>query len=78
MPPLDAYKVRPPFYDRVSTSTNQEARYQFFGWDNLTTFEVEAIANTKVYLETVLKVPIPESLLDREILKFLQANYFNM
>ncbi len=43
MPPLEAYKLHTAAMDVVSTETNTQARYFFYGWNNLTQFEIKAI-----------------------------------
>jgi hypothetical protein len=40
MPPLIAYKVKPPKYDLVNIEGDDNKRAVFFGWNNLTEYEL--------------------------------------
>jgi len=55
-----------------------QARFVFYGWNNLTEFEEQNIAKTKQFLIEKLNCQIPEEFNDREILKFAQAYDFNV
>jgi hypothetical protein len=78
MPPLEAYKLHKPAMDLVSTETNTQIRYFFYGWNNLTEFEKKAIEDVKVYLKVNFHKDVPEGFSDRELLKFVQANFFDL
>lgn len=39
MPPLIAYKVKPPKYDQVNIQGDDQKRLVFFGWNNITEYE---------------------------------------
>lgn len=75
--PLEAYRFRHPDSYRFSTKENMTGRLFFYGWNNLSQFEIDQIAAIKDYLETI-KVVIPEHFHDRELLKFVQANFFDL
>ena len=78
MPPLEAYKLHTPAMDVVSTETNTQARYFFYGWNNLTSFEKKALQDVKDYLKIQFNKEVPEGFSDRELLKFVQANFFDL
>lgn len=78
MPPLEAYKLHTAAMDIVSTETNTQVRYFFYGWNNLTEFEKKALEDIKEHLRTNYKTEIPEGFSDRELLKFVQANFFDL
>lgn len=71
MPPLEAYKLHTPVMDITSTETKTQARYFFYGWNNLTEFEKKALDDIKQYLKNNYKTEIPEGFSDRELLKFV-------
>ncbi len=77
MPPLAAYKFRHPDSHNVSTKQNIASRTFFYGWNNLSDFETEQIAAIKAHMHSIL-VEIPKNFDDRELLKFVQANHFDL
>jgi len=56
MPPLEAYRFRPPSSLFVNTKEKQTVRLYFYGWNNITDFEIQQIAEIKKNLIEVLKV----------------------
>jgi hypothetical protein len=41
LPPPEAYLVRPPRSERVNTLDNNNYRIFFYGWNNVTDYEIE-------------------------------------
>ena len=58
----------------IKTKSN---RVIFFGWNNLSEFELTNLQKVKDYVEKELHFKIPEYFDDREQLKFVQAYEFN-
>ena len=75
MPPLEAYKFRPPTSVLVNSKDKPVARLFFYGWDNITEFELEQLEKIKVYLKEK-KIEIPPGFSDRELLKFVQSENY--
>ena len=73
LPPLEAYMIRPANYERASTEKDTDNRKIYYGWNNLSQFEINQIEAIKVHMRDVLKIPSPPRFDDREWLKFLQA-----
>lgn len=69
--------MKPPRFDRVNTAGNNNYRIVFYGWDNLTEFEREQIQLGKDRL-AANNIILPENYSDRDLLKFLQANAWNL
>ena len=76
MPPLEAYFILPPGYDRACSKEKMNHRISFYGWNNLSDFEVDSMEKTKDVL--FKKRAYPQGFNDRELLKFVQAAYFNV
>jgi hypothetical protein len=57
---------------------NKKNRVYFYGWNNLTEFEKKNIQDFKIYLTDVLKLKIPIDFSDRDLLKFLHADSYNL
>lgn len=75
MPPLEAYKIVPKHLELGgNTKENLQQRKVFFGWNNLTPFEVEQIQECRRLVSEKYSGEIPARFMnDREILKFLQC-----
>ncbi len=78
MPPLLAYKVKPPKHDLVNIEGDDNKRAVFFGWNNITEYELKGIENIKKWLKQNKGIDVPTGFDDRNLLKFVQANFFNM
>lgn len=80
MPPLIAYKTLPAGLERGGNTKEQtQNRKVFFGWNNLTQFEKEQIAECKRMVSEKYSGEIPSRFQnDREILKFCQCQFFNL
>lgn len=78
MPPLIAYKVKPPKCDLVNIEGDDNKRAVFFGWNNITEYELQGIQNIKQWLRENKNIEVPPGFDDRNLLKFIQANFFNM
>lgn len=76
MPPLMAYRCRPVGWDRVNKAGDDNTRKVYFGWNNITQYERDGIANVTAWLLKEKKVVVPEGFGDRNMLKFCQANFF--
>lgn len=76
MPPLILYKVKPPKWDLVNVEGDDNRRAVFFGWNNITEHEIRGVDNVKRWLKVNKGIDIPEGFDDRNILKFVQANFF--
>jgi hypothetical protein len=50
----------------------------FFGWNNITEHELQAIENIKKWLKQNKNINIPGGFDDRNLLKFIQANFFDL
>jgi len=59
MPPLIAYKVKPPKYDLVNIEGDNNKRAVFYGWNNLTDYELAAIYDIKNWLKQNKGIDVP-------------------
>jgi hypothetical protein len=50
MPPLEAYKFRPPTSTLVNSKEKPVSRLFFYGWNNITEFELQQLEKIKAYL----------------------------
>ena len=73
LPPLQAYMIRPPNYEKFSTEKDTDHRKVYYGWNNLSEFESNQIETIKDHMKEVMKLEPPPRFDDREWLKFLQA-----
>lgn len=73
MPPLIAYKTLPPGLEEGgNTKEKLQHRKVFFGWNNLTPFEKEMVAECRRMISEKYSGEIPSRFQnDRELLKFL-------
>lgn len=79
MPPLEAYYQVLPATKKVNPDEkNNNQRVYFFAWDNLTQYELEQIRLIKEKIKKEHNTDVPEGFSDREVLKFLQGNSFDM
>lgn len=78
LPPPDAYRFRHPDSLLQNSKEKPTIRLFFYGWNNLSEFENQQIENIKKYLKETQKVDIPKDFDDRELLKFVQANNFDL
>jgi len=76
MPPLEAYKFKPLRYNLVNVAGDNNRRAVFYGWNNLTDYEREAIRNVKEWIWKNKQIRTPSDVTDRDILKFIQADFF--
>jgi len=78
MIPLISYRMRPVGWDRVNVDGDSNKRAVYFGWNNITDFERKGIADVKEWLKKTKKIDVPEGYIDRNVLKFVQANFFQI
>ncbi len=78
MVPLICYRLRPTGWEKVNVEQDNNRRAVFFGWNNITEYERKGIADVKQYLRNVKKLEVPETFSDRNVLKFVQANFFQI
>jgi hypothetical protein len=78
MPPLIVYKIKPPKWDLVNVEGDDNKRAVFYGWNNITEHELEGIDKVKKWLKDNKNCQIPLGFDDRNILKFVQANFFKI
>ena len=76
MPPLKAYRFKPPNWDGVCVPTRKQGRDYFYGWDNLTDFERQGIADIVQWIKENKGMDMPEDFHEREILKFIAGEWF--
>jgi len=50
MPPLEAYKMKSMNYDKVNVAGDNNRRAYFYGWNNITDYEREAIHTIKEWI----------------------------
>jgi len=63
-------------YNLVNVPGDNNRRAMFYGWNNLTDYEREAIRNVKEWIWKNKQVRTPSNVSDRDILKFIQADFF--
>ena len=78
MPPLHAYRLRPAGWEKVNVEKDDNARKVFFGWNNVTEYEKEGIRQVKEWLRTKKDTEAPANFSYRKLLKFCQANFYNI
>lgn len=78
MPPLAAYRCRPINWDRVNVQGDDNRRAVFYGWNNVTQYERDGINRAIEWLRKEKQVEVPEGFGERNLLKFVQANFFNI
>lgn len=59
MPPLIAYKIKPPKYDLVNIEGDDNKRAVFYGWNNITDYELKGIENIKDWLRKNKGIEVP-------------------
>lgn len=76
MVPLIAYRCRPAGWERVNQQGDDNRRQVYFGWNNITEYELEGIDKVVKWLKENKQVEVPEGFGSRNLLKFCQANFF--
>lgn len=78
MPPLMAYRSKPVGVEKVNVQGDDNARKVYYGWNNVTDYERKGIENVVQWLRKEKKCEVPANFSDRNLLKFVQANFFNI
>ena len=65
--------MRPMNYEKVSTEKDTDSRKVYYGWNNLSEFEINQIETIKLHMKEEKMLQAPDNFNDREWLKFLQA-----
>ena len=73
LPPRETYYYLNPDRNLTRVSSNKKAgeRKVFYGWNNLTDFEITNIIELKEYMAKNHMAEIPNDFDDRDVLKFL-------
>ncbi len=77
LPPLECYFHKTERMLLRDTGQQQLGRKFFFAWNNLTEFELKQIDAIKSRLQAD-KIDIPASITDRDLLSFLNANFYDL
>ena len=79
LPPLESYFIVPDDTEKQNkTMKTNNDRKVYYGWNNLTKFEEQGIENLKKNLAEKKGVQLPPGYDDRDLLKFCQANFFDI
>ena len=78
IPPLDSLRCKPLGWDHVNIKGNDNYRKVYFGWNNISQYEKDGIANVKRWLKEQKQCDVPANFGDRNVLKFVQANFFKI
>jgi hypothetical protein len=76
MPPLLAYRCKPLGHDKVNVQGDDNRRMVYYGWNNLTEYEKNGIERVVDWLQKEKQQAVPEGFGERNLLKFVQANFF--
>jgi len=77
VPPPEAYFILPRRWNDVCTEENPNARFVFYGWNNITEFEKRQMQLLRDECAS-LEYPIPDNFGERDVLKFAQGDKFNI
>ena len=77
LPPLDAYFIRLNNAHLNNTEQNSNQRKIFWAWNNVSDFEKRMLTELKKHMDTH-GILIPRNFKERDLLKFLQGEKFNI
>ena len=78
MPPLIAYRCRPANLDKQNVQGDDNCRKVYYGWNNYSEYEKTGIQNVKKWLKEQKKRDVRPGFSDQNLLKFVQAEFFNI
>ena len=78
MPPLIAYRFKPTLVPVTCSEKNLQARQVFYGWNNLNDFEKRGMNDVRNWLRENKNMEIPADFSDRDLLKFVEGEWFKV
>ena len=78
MPPLIVYKSRMVGMEHVNVPGNDNNRRLFYGWNNMTDHERQGVEKLRQWLLKEKNCQVPDGFDKKDLLKYVQANFFQI